>query len=141
MAAEIGPHGAIWIPFADLLTRLLVDIVRERLPAPCPLLSHLPGLAPGILLYSGDEDGAEIAWNDEELDYVTEAGGRMNLYLIPIRTKSTSADVQRYTVHHDVGPHPDLRPWDGQPVDERLAEFERQILLFEDMFKVKARTV
>jgi hypothetical protein len=141
MAVEIGPHDAAWVPFADLLTRLFVDIVRERMPAPVPLLSHLPGAAPAILLYSGDEDGAEIAWNDQELDHVTKAGGRMNLYLIPIRTQSTSADVQRYTVHHDVGPHPDLRPWDGQPVDERLAEFERQIRLFEHMFHVKARTV
>jgi hypothetical protein len=141
MAVELGSHDAAWTPFADLLARLLVDVVRERMPVPVPLLSHLPGTAPGVLLYSGDEDGAEIAWNDEELDYVAKAGGRMNLYLIPIRTESTDADVQRYLAHHDVGPHPDLRPWDGRPVDERLAEFERQILLFEDMFRVKARTL
>jgi hypothetical protein len=141
MAVEIGSHEAGWVPFADLLTRLFVDVVRKWLPAPVPLLSHLPGTAPGILLYSGDEDGAVVAWNDEELCYVTQAGGRMNLYLIPIRTESTSADVRRYAAHHDVGPHPDLRPWDGQPVDERLGEFERQILLFEDMFHVKARTL
>ncbi len=62
------------------------------------------------------------------------AGGRMNLYIIPIRTNSTVADVDRYRRHHDVGPHPDIRPLDGRTVAERIAEFERQIRLFEEMF-------
>jgi hypothetical protein len=141
MAVELGSCDAGWIPYADLLARLLVDTVRAHIPAPVPLLSHLPGPAPGMLLYSGDEDGAQVAWNKEELDYVSKAGGRMNLYLIPIRTESTRADVHQYEAHHDVGPHPDLRRWDGRPVGERLAEFERQILLFEDTFQVKTRTL
>lgn len=141
MAAEIATGDAAWVPFADLLGRLLVDLVRDRFPAPLPLLSHLPGVAPGIVLYSGDEDGAEVAWNDEELGAVAAAGGRMNLYLIPTHTHSAVGDVRRYSARHDVGPHPNLRPLDGRPVGERLAEFERQFRLFEDMFGVQARTV
>jgi len=141
MAAEIGPADAGWVPFADLLSRMLVDLVRRRVGAPTPLLSHLPGAAPGVLLYSGDEDFAEVAWNDDELDCVARAGGRMSLYLIPTRTKSTPEDVRRYASRHDVGPHPDLRPLDGRPVTERIAEFERQIGMFQEMFGVRARTL
>lgn len=141
IAAEIGPRDAGWAPFADLLGRLLVDTVRRHMSAPVPLLSHLPGNAPGILLYSGDEDEAEVAWNDKELDYVAAAGARMNLYIIPVRTNSTAADVARYLRRHDLGPHPDVRPLDGRPMSERLAEFERQIRLFEEMFGVRARTL
>lgn len=141
LAADIGPSDSGWIPFADLLSRLFVDLVRRYIPAPMPLLSHLPGAAPSMLLYSGDEDSAEVAWNDEELDYVAKAGGRMNLYIIPIRTHSQKADVERYLVHHDVGPHPNIRALDGRPVAERLAEFERQIRMFQDMFHVPARSL
>jgi hypothetical protein len=106
-----------------------------------PLLSPLPGEAPAILLYSGDEDFAEVAWNDDELDCVAKAGGRMSLYLIPIRTKSTPEDVRRYASRHDVGPHPDLRALDGRPVAERIAEFERQIRMFEETFGFRTRTL
>ena len=141
LAAEIGPNDAAWIPYADLLSRLFVDMVRRHIPAPVPLLSHLPGTARGILLYSGDEDGAQVSWNEEEFDCVKAAGGRMNLYIIPIRTNSTVADVERYRRHHDVGPHPDIRPLDGRTVAERIAEFERQIRLFEEMFGLRARTL
>ena len=141
LAAEIGPNDAGWIPFADLLSRLLVDLVRRDAGVPMPLLSHLPGRAAGILLYSGDEDGAEVAWNDEEFDAIAAAGGRMNLYLIPIGTKSAAADAARYRRHHDLGPHPNIRPLDGRPVAERLREFERQIRMFQEMFGVPARSL
>ncbi|MBA7686419.1 hypothetical protein ES703_94866 [subsurface metagenome] len=141
LAADIGPNDSGWIPFADLLSRLFVDLVRRGLQAPTPLLSHLPGTAGGMLLYSGDDDRAEAAWNDEEMDVVAAAGGRMNLYIIPIRTKSTTVDVQRYLSRHDVGPHPDIRALDGHSVTERLAEFERQIRMFQEMFHVPARSL
>jgi len=141
MAADLGPNDSGWAPFADLLCRLLVDVVRRHLPAPAPMLWHLPGPAAGILLYSGDEDNAETAWNDEEMNYVAAAGGRMNLYVIPTATKSTKADVRRYLVNHDIGPHPNLRALDGRPVPERLGEFERQIRMFQDTFDLTARTL
>ncbi|MBM3262740.1 MAG: hypothetical protein FJY97_04855 [candidate division Zixibacteria bacterium] len=141
LACEIGPNDAAWMPYADLLARFLVDLVRRWVPAPVPLFSHLPGNAPGILLYSGDEDGAEVAWNEEEFAAVTANGGRMSLYLIPTNTKSTRTDGECYGQHHDLGPHPNLRPLDRCPVAERVAEFERQVRLFEQMFAVKARSL
>jgi len=141
LAADFDAGDAAWIPFADLLARLLVDIVRAHLPAPVPLFSHLPARAAGILLYSGDEDGAQVAWNDEELSYVAAACGRMNLYIIPVNTNSTRADVERYRSRHDVGPHPDLRGLDGRSVQERLAELDRQIRMFGEMFGVTTRSV
>ncbi len=141
MAIDIGPSDSGWIPFADLLSRLFVDMVRRYLPGPVPLLSHLPGTAPGILLYSGDEDNADVASNDAEFGAVAAAGGRMNLYIIPNRTQSTALDVERYRVQHDVGPHPNLRSLDGYSISERLTEFERQIRMFQDQFDTPARSL
>ena len=141
LAIDIGPSDSGWVPFADLLSRLFVDTVRRYLPGPVPLLSHLPGTAPGILLYSGDEDNADVASNDAEFECVAAAGGRMNLYIIPYRTQSTVLDVERYRIQHDVGPHPNLRPLDGCSISERLAEFERQIRIFQDQFDTPARSL
>ena len=141
LACELGSHEAGWVPFADLLARLLVDLIRRYLPAPVPMISHLPDSAPGILLYSGDEDGAAVSANDDQLEWIAEAGGRMNLYLIPTRTHSTAPDVDRYRRRHDVGPHPILDEFYDRPVADRLAEFERQILMFKKMFGASARTM
>ena len=141
MAADLGANDSAWIPFADLLARFLVDRVRQHLPLPVPLLSHLPGVAPGMLLYSGDEDGAAVAANEDEFAAVREAGGRMNLYIIPERTHSTARDAARYTRHHDLGPHPNIRPLDGAPVASRLAEFRRQIELFQEKFDLASRSL
>jgi hypothetical protein len=140
LAVDLGPGVPGWTPYADLLARLLVEWVREALPLPAPLLSHLPGAAAGLLLYSGDEDWAPVAANDSELDVVAAAGARMSLYIIPERTHSTPEDAKRYLERHDLGPHPDLRALDGCPVSERVAEFERQVRLFESRFGVRARS-
>lgn len=130
---DLGLREAGWVPFADLLARLLVDLALRHLPAPLPLLAHVPGEAAGLLLFSGDEDFAPVAQSDAELDEVAAAGGRMNLYIIPNDTHSTRADIDRYRAHHDVGPHPNIRPLDGKPVADRLAEFERQIHLYAEL--------
>ena len=122
IAAELGQHDAGWVPFADLLACFLADLARASCPFPLPRFSHLPGQAASILLYSGDEDHASPAATAEEMHAVQAAGGSMSLYLIPTATESTPDDVQRYRQHHAVGPHPNLRPLDGHPVAERLAE-------------------
>ncbi|MDE2999542.1 MAG: hypothetical protein OXU79_10750 [Gemmatimonadota bacterium] len=138
---DLGPADCGLIPFADLLARWLVELVCRFVPAPVPLLWHLPGEATAIVLYSGDEDGAEISATEQEFREVTAAGARMNLYIIPIGTDSTAADVRRYQEHHDVGPHPNLRALDGRPIAERVAEFERQIRLFEEMYGFRPTSV
>ena len=141
MSCDIGPRDAGWLPFADLMAKLLVDIVAHRLNAPLPLLSQMPGNASGIVLFSGDEDGVDVSTSNVQFDQVTSAGGRMTLYIIPGRTKSTASDVQRYVAQHDVGPHPNLQPLARRPVAERLADYERQVHMFEEMYHIKPLTV
>jgi hypothetical protein len=141
LAADAGPNDSSWIPYTDLLCQVLVANVRRLFPSPCPTLWHLPGKAAGMILYSGDEDFAPISNNDDQQDSVIRGAGRMNLYIIPGHTRSSREDVDRYRENHDVGPHPDLRPLDGRPVQERLADFEHQIRLFEEKFGVKARSL
>jgi len=134
MAALTGTHDAGWMPYADLLGRLLLELVIANSNRPIPLLDHLPHGAPGLVLYSGDEDVAPVKAVNEELDWLTANGARMDLYLIPNLTESTPQDVEGYRLHHDVNPHPNLRELDGRPMAERLAELERQIRLFKDTF-------
>ena len=141
LACDIGPNEPGWIPYADLLGLLLVDLVETAIPAPVPRLWHLPGGAPGLLLYSGDEDGADVAWNRTEFDAVAGAGGSMNLYVIPGNTRSTPENIAVYRRHHDVGPHPNIRSLDCEPVAARTAEMERQIQQFEQMFEGKAHSL
>ena len=141
LAADIGPNDAAWIPYADLLSRWLVDLVVRLSGAPVPRLYHLPGESRGILVYSGDEDHAEVACNEDQFGWMAQNDARMNLYIIPESTHSTRADGERYRQHHDLGPHPNLRPLDGEPVSIRISDLERQILLFEEMYGIKSRSI
>jgi hypothetical protein len=125
MACDIGPRDSGWLPFADLLARLLVDLLQWISPAPLPLLWHLPDKAKAIMLYSGDEDAAALSAVDEELKRVSEGQGRMNLYIIPTNTHSTLEEVRRYREHHDVGPHPDLTAVRFAHPDVRAEEYRR----------------
>ncbi len=136
LMCDLGGNDAGWLPFADLLGRLFVDLLQRRAPLPLPLFDHLPNGAPGVVLYSGDEDRAPVADNDTEFAAVTAADGRMNLYIIPENTNSSPEDAQRYLAHHDLGPHVDLVPHAGKSIDERLAEFERQVKAFQEIFDV-----
>ena len=138
---DLGPADSGLMPFADLLARWLVELVCRFVTAPVPLLWHLPGEAAALVLYSGDEDGAEISATEQEFRDVSAAGARMSLYIIPIGTDSTAEDVQRYRQNHDVGPHPNLRAMDGRSIEDRVAEFERQIRLFEEMYGFKPTSV
>jgi len=138
MACKLPAHGSGWAPFADLLALLLVDLLRKALPAPMPLIGHLPGKAPAILLYSGDEDGATPEENLEQMDWLTEHGARMDLNMIPDISATPPEVLPRYLEHHDVGPHPNLRALDGHPMAERLADFDRQLQLFTDKYGVRA---
>ena len=124
----------------DQLALLFVGLLRDAIPAPVPILGTMPTDAPGILLFSGDEDNAPVEFTNSELDHLASLGARMNLYIIPTSTHATPADVERFSRHHDVGPHPNIRPLDGRPVAERVAEFARQIRMFEDMFGIVPRS-
>jgi hypothetical protein len=141
MVSDIGGANASWLPYADLLARVLVELIRMAMPAPTPMLWHLPAGAPGVVLYSGDEDNAPLDNNHGQMRSVQRAGARMNLYIIPESTQSTLAHAQGYQKYHHLGPHPNLRSKDGTPIRERLDEFTRQVKLFEQMFKVKTRSV
>jgi hypothetical protein len=138
MACRLPAHDAGWVPFADLLALLVVDLLRKALPAPVPLVSHLPGEAPAILLYSGDEDGATPEETLDEMDWLTAHGARMDLNMIPDTSNTPPEMLPRYLEHHDVGPHPNLRPLDGHPLNERLADFDRQLRLFTEKYGVRA---
>ncbi|MDP6359121.1 MAG: hypothetical protein QF473_28635, partial [Planctomycetota bacterium] len=83
LAADIGPNDAAWIPYADLLSRWLVDLVVRLSGVPLPRLYHLPGESRGILVYSGDEDHAKVAWNEYQFGWMAQNDARMNLYIIP----------------------------------------------------------
>lgn len=135
LAADIGPHDAGWTPFADLLALAFVDLTRNCLPSPAPILDHLPSEAPSVVLYSGDEDNADPAHNRSEFRFLASRGARMNLYIIPTWTRSTDADIAEYRQQHDLGPHPNLRELDRRPIADRVAEFDRQIQLFKDRWK------
>jgi len=141
LGIDIGPLDSGWIPFADLLTRLFVDIVRDELPGPAPMLHHMPGEARAVVLYSGDEDGAKTEWDRAEFDFLTRHGARMNLYIIPTATSTTAADAEEFSRHHDLGVHPDLRSLDGKPMADRIAEYDRQIGMFTEMYGMKPRSL
>ena len=106
MAMDIGPDDSGRLPFADLLGRSLVEITRRSLGGPAPMVSHLPGAAAGVALYSGDEDGASVEQVEAQLDEAAASGGRMSLYVAMWRDNSKRADVDRYRVRNDVGPQP-----------------------------------
>lgn len=137
LAVNTGIHDAGWAPHADLMGRLLVDLVMAYSGMPLPLLDTMPAGAPGLLLYSGDEDSADPAAVREELQFLTQHGARMDLNVIPGNTRSTPADIASYRQGHDVNPHPDLRSVDGRPAAERAAELERQIRQFETTYGIK----
>lgn len=134
LACRLPNHDAGWIPYADLLGLLLLDLIAGASPAPMPLVSHLPDEAPAILLYSGDEDNADPEETRAEFDWLTARGLRMDLNLIPDTTPTTSEMLAQYARHHDFGPHPNLRPLDGEDLATRLADFERQLLKFTEMY-------
>jgi len=141
LATDIGPRDCGWLPFADLEARLLVDLIDLVTPSPLPLVSHLPGAVASIVLYSGDEDVAKLEATKEEFDMLTEKDARMSLYIIPEETHSTRADGEAYRKHHDIAPHPNLVGHRSAPISERVAEYERQIRVFNEKFGMTARTV
>jgi hypothetical protein len=141
MALRIEGYDTGWIPFADLLARVMVDIILSQSKGPVPLLSTMPAGASGMLLFSGDEDNARVCDVDRELSEVSDRQARMNLYIIPEQTQSSPADVDRYAKSHDLGPHPDLIPMIDEPAAVRAGEYERQIRLFCEKFQRSPRSI
>lgn len=141
MACDVEMGDAVWCPYADLLARSLVELIERSAGHPVPLVHHLPGDAPSLLLYSGDEDNFPVADNDDQMRMISARGGRMDLYIIPDETQSTAEDIRRYARHHDVAPHPNLLPVDGKPNAERLARLESQIDLFKKISGIEPLTV
>lgn len=141
LAVQLGAHDAGWLPFADLLGRLLVDLILQQCPSPMPLLSTMPANASGMVLISGDEDKASLAAIDQEMSEFKERGVRMNMYIIPELTHSNVADADRYREVHHLGPHPNLIPLADAPIADRVAEYERQIRLYAEMFNSAPRSV
>lgn len=137
LAVPLPSHDAGWVPYADLLALLLVDLVKRNVPAPLPLISHLPDEAPAILLYSGDEDTATPDEDLDQMDWLAAQGARMDLNMFPDDSATSPETLPRYLEHHDVGPHPNLRPLDGQEMAVRLADFDRQIRLFIEKYGVR----
>jgi hypothetical protein len=140
LAVDIGPRDCGWMPYADMQARLLVDLIQRIAPSPLPLVGHLPGEQPAITLFSGDEDNAPVAAVDEELNWLTQRGASMSLYIIPEQTQSSGHDADRYQRHHAIGPHPNLQALREAPVAARVAEYQRQIEVYECRFG-KPRTV
>lgn len=141
MACEIESAEAGWCPYADLLARLLVELIERNVNHPTPLLHHLPGDMPSVLLYSGDEDAAPVSNTNDQMTELTARRGRMDLYIIPDWTYSSADDLARYAKHHDLGPHPNLRPCDGKPIAEKLARLEQQINDFKKLTGIEPLTL
>jgi len=141
MAYEFESADAAWCPYADLLARMMVSLIERHADQPVPLLHHLPGDAPSVLLYSGDEDYALVSENEEQMANLESYGGRMDLYIITDHTHSTPEDIARYAEHHDIGPHPNLRPIDGKPIEDKLERLESQIDLFKSTYGITPLTV
>jgi hypothetical protein len=141
MACEIEAGEAGWCPYADLLARSLIELIERGASQPVPLVHHLPGAAPSLLLYSGDEDNLPVADNDDQMRMITARGGRMDLYIIPDETQSTADDIRRYARHNDLGPHPNLLPCSGKSVAERLSLLKSQINRFREISGIEPLTV
>lgn len=141
MATDIGPYDAGDIPYADLLGRVLVDLLLEHMPTPVPMMSAMPANTSGMVLLSGDEDNASLADNGQQMQEITASNGRMNLYVIPGLTHSAREDLDRYRTTHDIGPHPDLIAVCDEPPAVRAKEYERQIKHFEELSGVKPRSI
>ncbi|MBI4028459.1 MAG: hypothetical protein HY360_25965 [Verrucomicrobia bacterium] len=138
------PVDTFWRPTADLHAALLCNLIQRLLGrhAPVPALWHLPGGAPAILLFSGDEDvGAQEA-NHQQMSDLESFGGSMNLYVIPDQTSITRELIEGYTRRgHAISVHPNLVPAAGKSPAEQLARAEQQVRLFRENFQWPARTV
>jgi len=141
LAMGVGPFDAGAVPYADLLARTLVDLIIDCLDHPMPTLATTPTGTNGVVLLSGDEDNASLDANAEEMDTFTDAGARMNLYIIPDLTQSSKQDVDRYSQNHDVGPHPNIVPQCDEPAEARIAAYEAQLDLYMKAFDRPARSV
>jgi hypothetical protein len=140
-----GPHpDAGWVPFSDLHALALCDLVRSCMAAtgPAPWLWSLPDDRPGLLLYSGDQDGGAPEDDEREMRDLEAVGGRMSLYLFPRQTRTTPEQAQALQQRgHTISVHPCLIPAYGQGRAAQLALAEEEVRAFQDRFGQPVRTV
>jgi hypothetical protein len=138
------PSDTFWRPTADLHALAFCEIVHRLLErsTPAPTLWHLPQGAPGLVLFSGDEDGAELEWDETEMSDIEDYGARMNLYIWPAGTSMTRTRIEEFTARgHTVSVHPFLTDTAGRSPREQLAKAESEVRLFREKFGWPVRTV
>ena len=109
---------------------------------PVPSCWHLPAEAPSIVIYSGDDDGADPAYNEVEMRGLEAQGGAMSLYVFPDKTGLTPEMVANIQARgHTISVHPNLAPVASESNAVQLARARAQVELFTERFGVPVRTV
>ncbi|MBI2193912.1 MAG: hypothetical protein HYU36_18195 [Planctomycetes bacterium] len=139
-------HGETdaWTPVADLHLGVLCDLLRRSLGrcGPVPALWHIPRGKASALIYSGDEDHADVASNDAEMKDLERHEGAMTLFVIPDSTHSVREHVRDYARRgHAVSVHPNLHPASKKSDSEQIQQAVSQIALFREKFGLGVRTV
>ena len=135
-------RDTFWKPTADLHASAFVEVVIRQISQPMPRLWHLPNVAPSIVIYTGDEDGAPQTANSQQMEAVSAAGGRMSLYVMPDYTSMTPSLAEEYMKEgHSISVHPDLTVKNTASQEEQILWAREQVERFKRQFGLPVRTV